>query len=615
MHAPPSSLTRWRATHGAARVAALERALAEGSGCAPAVAPARPQSAPAPAAHDAALCRSHSELCLGNEAAAVGPAAAAAAAAAGVRHWLRPRSRLPPSKQLSSPASFADLAYEGDGAPSTPERAPRAPRGASPELADAFKLADAFTHGAAPLLTAAATATAPSAPPAPERAGFRLLCTLPHGDDEDAAAAQAGHASEDDEDAGPLSGRHVAAVLPRATALSEDVLRQAALASSGAVSDRRARRRAAGVALQLQWLAQPRRVLLVVKPDGGARVDAALQQTLGLLRAAGCQAFVEPALACQLSGGGALPEGVATWVEHPCAADEADVAVDAALAAAAHARAHAGAGHAAHGCVCGAPAPPRRPPAPPPPALAASLDLVLTLGGDGTVLWLSHLLPEAMPPVVPIALGSLCFMTPFHASELPSALGAALAGGFHLTLRHRLVARVRRADGTPAEGPPEGHTVLNDVVIDRGASPYLTNLECFCDGAFVTRVQGDGLIVATPSGSTAYNLAAAGSMVHPGVPGILFTPVCPHSLSFRPLVFPDTVRLRLSVPAGARAPLWASFDGRGRTPLAPGDSVHIALSRWPMPTVCASDATCDWFGSVRETLHWNERTVQGAGSP
>ena len=118
---------------------------------------------------------------------------------------------------------------------------------------------------------------------------------------------------------------------------------------------------------------------------------------------------------------------------------------------------------------------------------------------------------------------------------MPRALHSALSGGFHLTLRHRLTARVLRADGTPA-GPPR--VVLNDVVIDRGASPYLTNLECFADGAFVTRVQGDGLIIATPSGSTAYSLAAAGSMVHPGVPAILFTPVCPHSLSFRPLIFP-----------------------------------------------------------------------------
>lgn len=88
---------------------------------------------------------------------------------------------------------------------------------------------------------------------------------------------------------------------------------------------------------------------------------------------------------------------------------------------------------------------------------------------------------------------------------------------------------------------------LNEVVIDRGISPFLTNLDVYCDGVFLTHVQGDGLIVSTPTGSTAYNLAAGGSMVHPQVPAILFTPICPHSLSFRPLIFPDHVQLCVQV--------------------------------------------------------------------
>ena len=92
---------------------------------------------------------------------------------------------------------------------------------------------------------------------------------------------------------------------------------------------------------------------------------------------------------------------------------------------------------------------------------------------------------------------------------------------------------------------------------------------------------------------------------------MMFTPICPHSLSFRPLVLPDSARLRVRVPASARGTAWASFDGRGRTELLPGDAVRIALSRWPMPTVCAADASSDWFAGVRETLHWNERREQG----
>jgi NAD kinase len=91
------------------------------------------------------------------------------------------------------------------------------------------------------------------------------------------------------------------------------------------------------------------------------------------------------------------------------------------------------------------------------------------------------------------------------------------------------------------------HTVLNEVVIDRGSSPYLSNLDVFCDDLHVTTVQADGLIVATTTGSTAYSLSAGGSMVHPQVPAILVTPICPHSLSFRPLLFPDAAELKIHV--------------------------------------------------------------------
>lgn len=127
-------------------------------------------------------------------------------------------------------------------------------------------------------------------------------------------------------------------------------------------------------------------------------------------------------------------------------------------------------------------------------------------------------------------------------------------------------------------------------------------------------LQGDGLIVATPTGSTAYSLAAGGSMVHPQVPGILFTPICPHSLSFRPLIFPDHVTLCVQVPPGSRSQAWCSFDGKDRQLLAAGDAVVIRTSVWPVPTICNKDASRDWFSSVRDNLHWNVRKLQaGAG--
>jgi len=116
--------------------------------------------------------------------------------------------------------------------------------------------------------------------------------------------------------------------------------------------------------------------------------------------------------------------------------------------------------------------------------------------------------------------------------------------------------------------------------------------------------------VSTPTGSTAYNLAAGGSMVHPSVPCVLFTPICPHTLSSRPLVFPEHVTLRVKVPVDSRGEAYCSFDGKARRVLRPGDSVLIHLSQWPVPMVCNLDASHDWFLSVREGLDWNRRQAQ-----
>ncbi|KAF8009224.1 hypothetical protein BT93_J0268 [Corymbia citriodora subsp. variegata] len=160
------------------------------------------------------------------------------------------------------------------------------------------------------------------------------------------------------------------------------------------------------------------------------------------------------------------------------------------------------------------------------------VDLVITLGGDGTVLWAASLFQGPAPPIVSFSLGSLGFMTPFVRNEYEKQLALVLKGPFPITLRRRLQCQVVQhlADKRKAEG--EKILVLNEVTIDRGQEGYLTKLECTCDGSEVTLEQGDGLILSTTTGSTAYSLAAGGSMVHPQVPGILFTPICPHSLSF-----------------------------------------------------------------------------------
>ncbi|KND00933.1 uncharacterized protein SPPG_04034 [Spizellomyces punctatus DAOM BR117] len=158
--------------------------------------------------------------------------------------------------------------------------------------------------------------------------------------------------------------------------------------------------------------------------------------------------------------------------------------------------------------------------------------------------------------------------------------------------------------------PTETFQILNDLVVDRGPSAYMSQLELFVDDRHLTTVQADGLVLSTPTGSTAYSLSAGGSLVHPEVPSVLVTPICPHTLSFRPMLLPDSTDIRIQVPRDSRTSAWASFDGRHRIELKKGDYVTVTMSRWPMPTVCEVDQGTDWSESLRRCLHWNERTRQ-----
>ena len=285
----------------------------------------------------------------------------------------------------------------------------------------------------------------------------------------------------------------------------------------------------------------------------------------------------------------------------------------------------------------------------------ASVDVVVCLGGDGTMLWVSGLFPSAVPPVVSFSMGSLGFLTPYKSSNFKRVMRNVLEDGCQLTVRMRLfcqvvkgkaVSQLPSADarlkarsptmaapamqamaaaavaggggsgagaGTgnartptvmkfapvPASiaTPPFQTSVLNEVVIDRGPQMSLVMLDVFCDDVFVTRVQADGIIIATPTGSTAYSMSAGGSMVHPAVPCMLFTPICPHSLSFRPLLFPDSALLRCEIPASSRNNSWVSFDGKFRQEMRPGDSLLLRVGRYPMPSVSAALAA----GLVRST--------------
>lgn len=286
-------------------------------------------------------------------------------------------------------------------------------------------------------------------------------------------------------------------------------------------------------------------------------------------------------------------------------------------------------------------------------------DFVITLGGDGTVLFTSWLFQRIVPPVLPFSLGSLGFLTNFDFADYPAVVDSCIDAGIRVNLRMRFTCTIYRATlekrnykkavkkgetgeimmkdvrsgGWEAvEGglasqdigkcmkdreimcfttkAVESFEVLNDLVVDRGPSPYVSLLELFGDEHHMTTVQADGLCVATPTGSTAYSLSAGGSLVHPEIPAMLITPICPHTLSFRPMLLPDSMELRICVPYNSRSTAWASFDGRGRVELKQGDHVKITASKYPFPTVCADKQSTDWFHSISRTLKWNERERQ-----
>uniref|UniRef100_A0AAY5L5X9 NAD(+) kinase n=2 Tax=Esox lucius TaxID=8010 RepID=A0AAY5L5X9_ESOLU len=256
------------------------------------------------------------------------------------------------------------------------------------------------------------------------------------------------------------------------------------------------------------------------------------------------------------------------------------------------------------------------------------VDFIICLGGDGTLLYASSLFQESVPPVMAFHLGSLGFLTPFSFETYQSQVTQIIEGNTAIILRSRLRVRVvkesrekkARVDEKGilimSNGDSEGsrkalqYQVLNEVVVDRGPSSYLSNVDLFLDGHLITTVQGDGVIVSTPTGSTAYAVAAGASMIHPNVPAIMITPICPHSLSFRPIVVPAGVELKIMLSREARNTAWVSFDGRKRQEICHGDSITITTSCFPVPSICFRDPVNDWFESLAQCLHWNVRKKQ-----
>ena len=271
-------------------------------------------------------------------------------------------------------------------------------------------------------------------------------------------------------------------------------------------------------------------------------------------------------------------------------------------------------------------------------------DLVLTLGGDGTVLYTSWLFQRIVPPVLAFSLGSLGFLTNFDFKNYKDQLNRSVMGqeGMRVNLRMRFTCTVYRSaassalqssgasttsvstaasadgDNGETEGGPqsakiegETHEVLNELVIDRGPSSYISSLDLYANDSLLTRISADGIILSTPTGSTAYSLSAGGSLVHPDIPAILLTPICPHTLSFRPMLLNDDMALKVAIPSTGRGGAFVSFDGKGRVELGRGDEVVVRASQYPFPTVMGQPL--EWFDSISRTLRWNTRAAEQKG--
>jgi NAD+ kinase len=225
-------------------------------------------------------------------------------------------------------------------------------------------------------------------------------------------------------------------------------------------------------------------------------------------------------------------------------------------------------------------------------------DLLLVLGGDGTLLAASR---EAAPrgiPILPINLGGLGFLTSFTLEELYPALEDALAG--RAAINERVLLLVER---THEENILTEQCVLNEAVVHKGTLARMIELALHIDGGFVCRYRADGLIVATPTGSTAYSLSAGGPIVHPAVESILITPICPHTLSDRPVVVPNASKIELRV-AETSDSVFLTLDGQTGVPLQAGDRVHITRAAERLKLIHPPNKT--YFEILRNKLKWGE---------
>lgn len=232
-------------------------------------------------------------------------------------------------------------------------------------------------------------------------------------------------------------------------------------------------------------------------------------------------------------------------------------------------------------------------------AMVAAADLVIVLGGDGTLLSVARLVGDRELRVLGVNLGGLGFLTEVQTTDALAAVDRVFAGSYTLDRRATFAVRVRRAGTVIATGQ-----VLNDAVINKSALARIIDLRTSVDGEHLCVYKADGLIVATPTGSTAYSLSAGGPVVSPGVSVMVLSPICPHTLTQRPLVVADTSLVRVELHAPDQEVV-LTLDGQEGIPLADGDVVEVERS--PRTVALVRTGGEGFLCVLREKLHWGER--------
>lgn len=231
-----------------------------------------------------------------------------------------------------------------------------------------------------------------------------------------------------------------------------------------------------------------------------------------------------------------------------------------------------------------------------PPSIS-DCHLVVVLGGDGTFLAAARLAIGSEAPLLGVDLGRLGFLSEVDLSELPEALARFESGDYKVESRAMLHILARRGEHILGEA-----TALNDAAISKGAFARLVELEAHLDGAYLSSYHADGLVVATPTGSTAYALSAGGPVLAPNLDVMVLTPVCPHTLGARPFVVGTASVLRLVVRGPVGEDLVLAADGQPLPPLRAGDEVVLRLS--PHRTRMVRLGGAGFFERLRTKLHW-----------